>query len=133
MGRTAYKRTPPFLILATPQFKNLQEYYQEQKRNSSQSPQNNSNPTIKMPGEPDETHAHESTSMTEAVANNPSSKTGTTASSHPAHQDSEPKGDKVQFLHHKANPGPAMMPEGVNVQQEGTKEERMKRTEEMNK
>ncbi len=86
-----------------------------------------------MPGGPDETHQHESTSMTDQVANNPSSKTDSTASDHPAHQSGESKGDKVQFLHHKANPGPVIPDGGVNVQQEGTKEERMKRMEEMNK
>ena len=70
--------------------------------------------------------------MTEQVAQNPSSKTGTTASDHPAHQGDGPAGDKVQFMHHKANPGPVIH-EDLNVQQEGTKEERRKRTEEMNK
>jgi hypothetical protein len=72
--------------------------------------------------------------MTEAVASNPSSKTGTTASDHPVHkEDGEPKGDKVHILHHKANPGPVVPEGGVNVQQEGTREERQRRMEEMNK
>jgi folate-dependent phosphoribosylglycinamide formyltransferase PurN len=71
--------------------------------------------------------------MTEQVADDPSSKTGTTASDHPAHNQGEPKGDKVHFLHHKASPGPVIPNEGINVQQEGTREERQRRMEEMNK
>jgi hypothetical protein len=89
-----------------------------------------------MPGEPNEPQQHEPTSMAEQLANDLSSKTGSTASghpAHPAHQSGEPKGINVQFLHHEANPGPVVPEGGVNVQQEGTKEERIKRMEEMNK
>jgi hypothetical protein len=85
-----------------------------------------------MPGGPDETHAHESTSMTEQVASNPSSKTDSTASDHPRHNDNGPKGDKVDIRHHQANPGPVIA-QDMHVAQEGTKEERRKKTEEMNK
>ncbi|KIN01493.1 hypothetical protein OIDMADRAFT_122980 [Oidiodendron maius Zn] len=69
---------------------------------------------------------------TEHVARDASSKTESTASSHPIHNTGEPKGDKVEFLHHKANPGP-VLPAEINAQQEGTKEERMAKARELNK
>ncbi|KFZ05066.1 hypothetical protein V501_08706 [Pseudogymnoascus sp. VKM F-4519 (FW-2642)] len=71
-------------------------------------------------------------SITEQIAKEPSSKTDSTASSHPVHNDSEPKGDPVQIRHHQANPGPAI-PIDFQVQQEGTKEDRAKRAAELNK
>jgi hypothetical protein len=89
-----------------------------------------------MPGGPDETHAHESTNMTEQVAQNPSSKTSTTASDHPQHQDGKDDGhigEKVDIRHHQANPGPVLHDNLKNVLQEGSKEERQMRTEQMNK
>merc|ERR1711964_749921 len=46
------------------------------------------------------------------------------------HDQGEPKGDKVEFIH--AQPGPAV-PKEFNVQQEGTKEERAAKTQELNK
>lgn len=84
-----------------------------------------------MPGK-DETHQHTNTSMTEQVAQNPSSKTDSGASDHAAHKDGEPKGDKVEFRHHQAHPGPAI-PKDFNIQEEGTKEERRAKAEELNK
>lgn len=86
-----------------------------------------------MPGGTDETHAHESTSMTEQVAQNPSSKTDTTASEHPRHKDDGRAGDKVDIRHHQANPGPVVHDNLDKVPQEGSKEERRMRMEEMNK
>lgn len=74
--------------------------------------------------------------MTEAVAQDPSSKTDTTASDHPRHQSQQqdgPIGDKVEFRHHTANPGPVVHENIKNIPEEGTKEERQKKTEEMNK
>jgi hypothetical protein len=41
-------------------------------------------------------------------------------------------GVTAKFEHHKANPGPAI-PQDFNVQEEGTKEERRKKAEELNK
>jgi len=85
-----------------------------------------------MPAGPDETDNHPKGSITDQVAKDPSSKTGSTASDHPAHQDGAPEGDKVQFRAHEANPGPAV-PKDFNIQQEGTKEERQARAQELNK
>jgi hypothetical protein len=85
-----------------------------------------------MPAGPDETDNHPAGSITEHVSKNASSKTDSTASSHPIHQDGEPKGDKVEFRHHEANPGP-VLPKEINAQQEGTKEERRAKAQEMNK
>lgn len=55
-----------------------------------------------------------------------------------AGQQTNPVGDinkeaNPGFAAHQANPGPAMMPQGVNVPMEGTKEERMAKAEEWNK
>lgn len=86
-----------------------------------------------MPGGTDETHQHESTNMTEQVAQNHSSKTGATASDHPRHRDGGNTGGKVDIRHHRANPGPVIHQDLHAVPQEGTREERRKRTEEMNK
>jgi len=85
-----------------------------------------------MPAGTDETNNHATGSATEQVMKNASSKTESHASSHPLHDDGEPKGDKVQFRHHEANPGPVIS-ENINVQQEGTKEERRAKAEAMNK
>lgn len=79
--------------------------------------------------------------ITEKLAKDPSSKTPSTASSHPAHQntattaeDQSKVGDKVQFRDHQAAPGPAIMdPKEINVQMEGTREERDKKAAELNK
>ena len=85
-----------------------------------------------MPAGPDETDNHTSGSITEHVGKNASSKTESTASDHPMHHEGEPKGDKVEFRHHQANPGP-VFPTEINAQQEGTKEERRAKAQEMNK
>jgi len=71
------------------------------------------------------------TNHTEHVANNASSKTESNASTHPLHDQGEKKGDQVEFRHHQANPGPAITE--VNVPQEGTKEERREKAQELNK
>jgi hypothetical protein len=81
-----------------------------------------------MPAGPDETDNHPAGSLTEDLAQNASSKTESNASTHPIHGKSEPQGDKVEFRHHQANPGPAI-PSNLNVQQEGTKEERRAKAE----
>lgn len=69
---------------------------------------------------------------TEHVVRDGSSKTESTASSHPIHDRGEPKGDKVDIRYHKANPGP-VLPAEINAQQEGTKEERLAKAKELNK
>ena len=86
-----------------------------------------------MPAGSDEYDNHPAGSITEQIAKDPSSKTeSTTASSHPAHNNPEPKGEQVKIQHHQANPGPAI-PKDFQVQQEGTKEDRVKRAAELNK
>jgi hypothetical protein len=85
-----------------------------------------------MPAGSDETDNHAAGSITEHVGKNASSKTDSNASTHPIHDDGEPKGDKVQFRHHEANPGP-VLPKEINAQQEGTKEERRAKAQELNK
>lgn len=85
-----------------------------------------------MPAGPDETDQRGPGSITEQVGKNTSSKTESNASTHPLHSEGEPKGDKVEFRHHQANPGP-VLPDEINVQQEGTKEERRAKAEQMNK
>jgi len=85
-----------------------------------------------MPAGPDETDNHQAGSITEHVAQNASSKTESTASDHPIHGNDKPAGDKVEFRHHEANPGP-VIPKEFNIQQEGTKEERRAKAEAMNK
>jgi len=62
---------------------------------------------------------------------NASSKTDSNASDHPLHHQ-EPKGDKVEIRHHQANPGP-VIPNEINAEQEGTKEERRAKAEALNK
>lgn len=47
-------------------------------------------------------------------------------------QPSKSNAEQVQIEHHKANPGPAI-PKDFSAQQEGTKEERQKRAQELNK
>ncbi|KAH8601202.1 hypothetical protein B0O99DRAFT_501918 [Bisporella sp. PMI_857] len=69
--------------------------------------------------------------ITEQVGKDPSSKTESNASSHPIHDQGEPRGDKVEFRHFQANPGPAITQ--VDVPQEGTKEERRAKAQELNK
>lgn len=85
-----------------------------------------------MPAGPEERDNIPKGTATEQVAKGGSSKTESTASSHPIHNSGESKGDKVEFLHHKANPGP-VLPAEINAQQEGTKEERMAKAKELNK
>lgn len=85
-----------------------------------------------MPAGPDETDNHATGAATEHTAANASSKTESNASTHPLHGKEEPKGDKVEFIHHQANPGPAV-PQDFSAQQEGTKEERRAKAEAMNK
>lgn len=85
-----------------------------------------------MPAGPDETDNHPSGSITEQVAKNPTSKTESTASDHPVHGDDNQQGDKVQFRYHEAHPGPAI-PKDFNVKEEGTREERRAKAEELNK
>lgn len=86
-----------------------------------------------MPAGPDETDNHATGAATEHVMKNGSSKTDSNASTHPLHNnEDEKKGDKVQFRHHEANPGPAL-PKEINAQQEGTKEERRAKAEALNK
>jgi len=84
-----------------------------------------------MPAGPEETDNHPKGAITEQIAKNPSSNTESTASSHPAHNGGVTAGQKKAFEATGANPGPVVS-EGVNVQQEGTKEERRKKAEEMN-
>merc|ERR1711939_766116 len=72
--------------------------------------------STKMPAGPDETDNHAPGAATEHTAKHASSKTETNASTHPLH----------------AQPGPAV-PKEFNVQQEGTKEERAAKTQELNK
>jgi hypothetical protein len=85
-----------------------------------------------MPAGSEERDNFPNGAATDRVARDPSSKTESTASSHPIHNIGERKGDKVEFLHHKANPGP-VLPAEINAQQEGTKEERMEKAKELNK
>jgi hypothetical protein len=85
-----------------------------------------------MPAGSDENDNLPKGSGTEHVARDASSKTESTASSHPIHGREAPKGDKVEFRHHQANPGP-VLPKEINAQQEGTKEERMAKAKELNK
>ncbi len=85
-----------------------------------------------MPAGPEETDNHPKGAITEQIAKNPSSKTDSTASTHPAHNEDLTAGQKEAFQATGANPGPVVS-QDVNVQQEGTKEERRKKAEEMNK
>jgi hypothetical protein len=85
-----------------------------------------------MPAGPDETDNHSVGAGTEHVAHDGSSKTESNASTHPIHDQGEPKGDKVDFRYHEAHPGPAI-PENFSAQQEGTKEEREAKAKELNK
>lgn len=84
-----------------------------------------------MPAGPDETDNHASGAIHDSVASNPSSKTESTASDHPLHKGEEVKGEQVQFRHHQAHPGPAI-PKDFNVQEEGSKEERLAKAKELN-
>jgi len=83
-----------------------------------------------MPAGPDE-HDNHGSGM-EHVMKNASSNTESNASTHPLHDQGEPKGGKVQFRHHEANPGP-VLPKEINAEQEGTKEERRAKAEALNK
>jgi hypothetical protein len=91
------------------------------------------NTLTNMPAGPDETDNHPTGAATEYTAKNASSKTESNASTHPLHDEGEPKGDKVEFRHHEANPGPVISEELKNVPQEGTKEERLAKAKELNK
>lgn len=42
------------------------------------------------------------------------------------------KGDKVEFIHHQAHPGPAV-PKDFDAKEEGSKAEREAKTKELNK
>lgn len=84
-----------------------------------------------MPAGPDETHHHKANEIHDSIAANPSSKTESTASTHPMHKGEEVKGEQVQFMHHEANLGPAV-PKDLKAQEEGTKEERLAKAKEMN-
>lgn len=85
-----------------------------------------------MPAGPDETDNHPTGAGTEHVAKDGSSKTESNASTHPIHDQGEPKGDKVEFRYHEAHPGPAV-PDNFSAQQEGTKEDRQAKAKELNK
>jgi hypothetical protein len=82
-----------------------------------------------MPAGPDETDNHQVGAGTENVMRNASSKTDTHASDHPIHDQGEPKGDKVQFIHESKGPA---VPDDFSAQQEGTKEERRAKAESLN-
>ncbi|CAG8950245.1 hypothetical protein HYFRA_00008483 [Hymenoscyphus fraxineus] len=84
-----------------------------------------------MPAGPDETDNHQAGAATEHVMKNPSSNTEG-GSDHPIHDQGPPKGDKVEFRHHEAHPGPAI-PKDFSAQEEGTKEERKAKAAELNK
>lgn len=93
-----------------------------------------------MPAGPsDETDQNKPGQITEKIAKEHSSKTESNASSHPAHKNANNPaegsiGDKVQFRDHAANPGPQVVePKEFNVQQEGSREDRKKREDELNK
>jgi len=82
----------------------------------------------------EETHQHESGDIHQHIAENASSKTESTASDHPMHRQPEPKGEQVKFIHHQANPGPAIPQDQLkDVPQEGTRDERRARAEALNK
>jgi hypothetical protein len=88
----------------------------------------------KMPAGPDETDNHVAGGPTESVAQNASSKTESTASTHPMHNQGPPKGEKVQLIDadaHKSK-GPAI-PDEFSAKEEGTKEERRSKAEALNK
>lgn len=85
-----------------------------------------------MPAGPDETDNHPAGTVTEHVAQNASSKTESNASDHPLHKQGEPKGEKAEFRHYQAQPGP-VIPQDFSAQQEGTKEERKAKAEALNK
>ncbi|KAG4026696.1 hypothetical protein MFRU_037g00090 [Monilinia fructicola] len=84
-----------------------------------------------MPAGPDETHHHAAGEITEHVMKNSSSKTDNNASDHPLHNPGEVKGEKVQFRHHEANPGP-VIPNSI-PEQEGSKADREAKTAALNK
>lgn len=84
-----------------------------------------------MPAGPDENDNHRSGSITEHVSKNATSKTESNASTHPMHDTEPKKGDKVQFIHHEANPGPVQSDDLPG--HEGTKEERRAKAEALNK
>jgi hypothetical protein len=86
-----------------------------------------------MPVTPsEETEQHAPGAITDELARQHSSKTESTASGHPVHTQPERKGEPVQFQYHKATPGP-VIPQDFTAQEEGTKEERRRRGEELNK
>ncbi|KAM0308348.1 hypothetical protein ACHAO8_010081 [Botrytis cinerea] len=83
-----------------------------------------------MPAGPDETHHHKAGEATEHVMKNSSSKTDNNASDHPLHNQGEVKGEKAQFRHHEANPGP-VVPQSM-PEQEGSKADREAKTASLN-
>ncbi|KAK2626667.1 hypothetical protein QTJ16_003842 [Diplocarpon rosae] len=85
-----------------------------------------------MPAGPDETDNYPTGAATEHTAKNASSKTESNASTHPLHDQGPPKGEKVEFIYHEAQPGP-VVPKDFDAQQEGTKEERQAKAQELNK
>lgn len=83
-----------------------------------------------MPAGPDETDNHKVGDLTEHVMKNSSSKTDNNASTHPLHNDGEPKGDKVEIRHHQANPGPALSDNLPG--EEGSKADRQAKAQALN-
>lgn len=82
--------------------------------------------------EKEETDNHEVGAATEQVMKNPSSKTEG-GSDHPLHQPDPPKGDKVQLRDAEAGKTGPVIPDDFSAQQEGTKEERKAKAQELNK
>lgn len=84
-----------------------------------------------MPAGPDETDNHAPGAGVEHVMRDGSSKTDNNASTHPLHgKHEDPKGDKVEFRYHDPK-GPAVSENMPG--EEGTKEERAAKTQELNK
>ena len=84
-----------------------------------------------MPVHPSEENA-EPGSITQKVAENPSSNTGSTASDHPAHKGDYSAG-KATVQDHQANPGPAIIQRMSDVEKPASKEELQARAAELNK
>ena len=84
-----------------------------------------------MPVHPSEENV-EPGSITEKVAENPSSNTESTASDHPAHKGDYSAG-KASIQHHQANPGPAIPERMSDVEKPASKEDLRARAAELNK
>lgn len=84
-----------------------------------------------MPVHPSEENV-DSGSITEKVAKNPSSATGSTASDHAAHKDDHSAG-KASAQDHQAHPGPAIPQSMDDVEKPVPKEELRARAAELNK